>query len=556
MNLLNNRYRVIRELGAGGFGNTYLAEDTQMPSSKKCVIKELKPIHNNTQIYQLVQQRFQREAAILEDLGDGCPQIPNLYAYFTDNQQFYLIQQWIEGKTISQIVREQGTLSESTVRDILVNLLPVLDYVHSHRMIHRDIKPDNIMIRLQDNLPVLIDFGAVRETMGTSLNSQGVTTTSIVIGTPGYMPGEQAAGKPVYSSDLYSLGLTAIYALTGRHPQELEVDHATGEFIWRQYASHLNPGLVDVLDKAVRGYPRDRFPTANDMLQALQNQGANNSQTQALSPPPGVPSPAPKNYPTAQPSPVPIYSPPVEPFRNVNTTPPNRSNAVIVGGLIGGGLLAAGVVMAIALKPPAPTNSSDRPTPGFNSSDSSPSVTPIVVNSPVSVPVSSPPPVIVNSPPPVIVDSPPPAIVNSPPRNDLASEAGVDYSKLENLLASGEWNEADKETANLMVAIANPRNRKYLDGDSARRISCTDLNTIDRLWRNYSNGKFGFSVQKNIWNQVGQNKAEFVRYIGWYIADRKFKREDLSFNSQAPIGHLPWIQVLKHEEFFTGDRCF
>jgi serine/threonine protein kinase, bacterial len=259
MNLLNNRYRVIGELGAGGFGNTYLAEDTQMPSSKKCVIKELRPINNNSQIYQLVQQRFQREAAILENLGDSCSQIPKLYAYFEDDRQFYLIQQWIEGQTISQIVKERGTLSESTVKEILVNLLPVLDYVHSHRMIHRDIKPDNIMIRLTDSQPILIDFGAVRETMGTSLNSQGVTTTSIVIGTPGYMSGEQASGKAVYSSDLYSLGLTAIYALTGRHPQDLEVDHVTGEFVWRQYASHVSPALVEVLDKAVRGYPRDRF---------------------------------------------------------------------------------------------------------------------------------------------------------------------------------------------------------------------------------------------------------------------------------------------------------
>ncbi|MEH2131802.1 MAG: protein kinase [Nostoc sp.] len=268
--LLNNRYRVIRTLGNGGFGETFLAEDTQMPSNRCCVIKQLRPIQNNPQIYQLVQERFKREAAILEDLGGATKQIPTLYAYFQLDGQFYLVQEWIEGDTLTQKVHQQGALSENAVREILISLLPITEYVHSQGIIHRDIKPDNIILRHRDRQPVLIDFGAIRETMGTVVNSQGNPTSSIVIGTPGYMPSEQAAGRPLYSSDLYSLGVTAIYLLTLKQPQELETDSSTGEIIWHQHAVNLSQKMMQVIDRAIAYHPRDRFSTAKEMLEALQ----------------------------------------------------------------------------------------------------------------------------------------------------------------------------------------------------------------------------------------------------------------------------------------------
>ncbi|MDX2214714.1 MAG: serine/threonine-protein kinase [Oculatellaceae cyanobacterium bins.114] len=269
--LLNNRYQVIQTLGSGGFGTTFLAEDIQMPSRRRCVIKQLKPITNNPEVYRLVQERFQREAAILEELGDGNSQIPRLYAYFAEAGEFYLIQEWIEGATLRDKVQNDGMVGDAQVKQILIDILPVLTYVHNKRIVHRDIKPDNIILRKRDGKPVLIDFGAVRETMGTVVNSQGQSASSIVIGTPGFMPSEQAAGRPMYSSDLYSLGLTMIYLLTGKFPQELDLDPQTGDVIWHQHAPTANADLVAVLDKSIQYHPRDRYATAQDMLTALQN---------------------------------------------------------------------------------------------------------------------------------------------------------------------------------------------------------------------------------------------------------------------------------------------
>ncbi|MHC5730236.1 MAG: protein kinase domain-containing protein, partial [Nostoc sp.] len=167
-------------------------------------------------------------------------------------------------------VHEQGSLSESAVKEILVSLLSVTEYVHNQRIIHRDIKPDNIILRHRDRKPVLIDFGAIREAMGTVVNSQGNPTSSIVIGTPGYMPSEQAAGRPVYSSDLYSLGITAIYLLTGKQPQELETDPSTGEIVWHKHALSVSQTMLAVIDRAIAYHPRDRFSTAKEMLKVLQ----------------------------------------------------------------------------------------------------------------------------------------------------------------------------------------------------------------------------------------------------------------------------------------------
>ena len=339
--LLNNRYRILQTLGAGGFGNTFLAEDTHMPSGRRCVIKQLKPLTHEPQTYEIVKERFKREGAVLEELGDGNNQIPRLFAYFSEAGQFYLVQEYIEGDTLTKKVEQGGPLSESEVKKILVSLLPVLDYVHSRRMIHRDIKPDNVIIRQRDGLPVLIDFGAVKEAMNTQVATPGAPAQSMVIGTPGFMPAEQAGGRPTYASDLYSLGLTAVFLLTRKMPQDLRTDNRTGEFLWRQDAPTINPNLAMVIDRSIRFNARDRFATAKDMLNALQSGDAVSEMATVAVAPGGLPPTPNRSTPPSPRQTVPVGNSPV--------IPSHRRNPLIIGALVAGGLIVGGMVLAIGL---------------------------------------------------------------------------------------------------------------------------------------------------------------------------------------------------------------
>ncbi len=267
--LLGGRYQVLRALGRGGFGETFLAKDLQMPSARECVIKQLKPLTHDSATYTLIRDRFAREAEVLEKLGERSPQIPRLYAYLSEGGEFYLVQEWIDGNTLTQRLNREGRWSPAAVDNLLRQLLPVLETVHSCGIIHRDLKPDNIIVRHQDQRPFLIDFGAVKETMGAQINSLGSPVSSIVVGTPGFMPPEQAAGRPGYASDLYSLGWTAIYLLTGCFPEEFPADPHTGDLIWSDTLKTLPPNLRACLEGSTHTYPRSRFGSANDMLTTL-----------------------------------------------------------------------------------------------------------------------------------------------------------------------------------------------------------------------------------------------------------------------------------------------
>jgi serine/threonine protein kinase len=269
--MLNNRYLIRSTLGRGGFGQTYLAEDTHSPSRRLRVVKQLKPQSTDPELFPLIRDRFEREAAILERLGEASDQIPALHAYFSEDGEFYLVQDWIEGRSLSQRVREEGTFSQTEAREFLLGILPVLDFVYSQNVIHRDINPNNVMIRARDRVPVLIDFGAVKEVVTTVVDAHGHPSSTIAIGSPGYMPLEQSAGMPVYASDIFSLGLTAVFSLTGKHPREM-LDLRTGEISWHAHAPEVSEPLAAVLKKAVQYHAHNRFASAREMLDALQTE--------------------------------------------------------------------------------------------------------------------------------------------------------------------------------------------------------------------------------------------------------------------------------------------
>ncbi len=271
--LLGGRYQIITQLGRGGFGATFVAVDTQRPGNPQCVVKHLKPVATDPYTLQVAKLFFDQEAEIQQTLGHH-DQIPQLLAYFEENQEFYLVQELIEGHDLTQELPPGKQLSEASVIKLLNDTLEILAFVHQRKVIHRDIKPSNIRRRQKDEKIVLIDFGAVKQVKGLQVNPQGQTTFAIPIGTPGYMPSEQAKGEPKFSSDVYALGIICIQAMTGINPDPrsgggLPTHPDTGEIIWRDRVK-VNPKLANILDKMVRYDFRQRYYTADEALQAVR----------------------------------------------------------------------------------------------------------------------------------------------------------------------------------------------------------------------------------------------------------------------------------------------
>ncbi|MFN7415685.1 MAG: WG repeat-containing protein [Dolichospermum sp.] len=269
---LRRRYKITKELGEGGFGKTYLAEypvDLPVTPQYKCVIKEL--IRPSTSEIN-TEERFKKEAAILFKLGKNHSQIPELYDFFEENRKFYLVQEYIDGHDLSNEITSGQQCSEAEVIHLLEEILEVLSFVHEQNVIHRDIKPLNLMRRYSDNKFVLIDFGIVKEISTLEVNAQGKISSTIPIGTRGYMPNEQFNGHPKLCSDIYALGMTAIQAITGLSPHELQINSNTLEVIWRE-KSQISEPLADILTKMVRYHYKDRYIDAHEVLQALKQAG-------------------------------------------------------------------------------------------------------------------------------------------------------------------------------------------------------------------------------------------------------------------------------------------
>ncbi|MDM9382384.1 tetratricopeptide repeat protein [Chlorogloeopsis sp. ULAP01] len=279
-NILVGRYQILKHLGGGGFGETYVACDTQLPGNPQCVVKKLKLQTTDPVALQTARRLFDTEAQVLYKLGTH-EQIPQLLAFFEEKEEFYLVQEFIEGHDLSQEITPGKTFSQDQVISLLQEILQILDFVHRQKVIHRDVNPYNLLRRKQDGKLFLIDFGAVKEITTQVVSLNGKTKFTVAIGTPGYIPGEQAQGNPKYSSDIYAVGIIGIQALTGLSPEQLEKDTETNEIIWQNQAQ-VSHELANFIDKMVRYDFRQRYPSATEALQALKDLRNPISQTLTL----------------------------------------------------------------------------------------------------------------------------------------------------------------------------------------------------------------------------------------------------------------------------------
>ena len=277
---LKHRYRAMKLIGQGGFGRTLLAVDESKPLKTPCVIKQFLLTAQGTDNTQKAAELFEQEALRLNDLGRH-NQIPNLLDYLIQEEHQYLVQEYIDGYDLAEILKEQGTFKEEQIWELLNSLLPVLEFIHSRDVIHRDIKPENI-IRSRDGKLYLVDFGAAKVVTGTAILQTGTS-----IGTPEFVAPEQSRGKAIYSSDLYSLGTTCIYLLTGVSPFEL-FDISEYKWVWRQYLvdNSVSDELSNILDKLIENATSRRYQSVGEILKDVNHQkilNFNNNQSVSYS---------------------------------------------------------------------------------------------------------------------------------------------------------------------------------------------------------------------------------------------------------------------------------
>ncbi|TAF09840.1 MAG: serine/threonine protein kinase [Nostocales cyanobacterium] len=264
--ILDDRYLPVKFIGEGGFGRTFQAVDVKRLNTP-CVIKQFLPQQAGSSSLQKATELFQQEAKRLQELGKH-PQIPDLLAFFSQDSRLYLIQEFIDGQNLLEELDTQGKFNESQIKNILTELLPVLQFIHDNKVIHRDIKPENI-IRSKNGKLFLIDFGVSKET-----SSSIVTKIGTITGTPGYAPPEQFRGMVYPSSDLYSLAVTCVRLLTGLFQKsdgsDQLFDTINMEWQWQKYVS-LSQELTDILETMLQDIPKKRYHSATEVLAALKN---------------------------------------------------------------------------------------------------------------------------------------------------------------------------------------------------------------------------------------------------------------------------------------------
>lgn len=452
--LLKARYRPQQFLGRGGFGRTFLAIDQELPSQPRCVVKQFYFYDRDPEIYHKALELFRQEAARLDELGKHA-QIPSLFAFFEQEQRLYLVQEYIDGLSLKQELELQ-VYQEPQIWQLLLNLLPVLQYIHERRVIHRDIKPENIIRRYSDHKPVLIDFGIAKVLTDTAL-----LRPATVIGSQDYIAPEQTRGKVFPASDLYSLGVTCIRLLTKVPPLDL-YDFDQECWFWREYlpkGTVVSEALAKILDKMLQPTLGKRYQEAGDILQEI-----------------------PQSY--------------LE--------------------LDDKGELATSVMVE-------PREVQSQLLLNFTETQTL-EQTEIELFSPIN----------------------------------LVSEAGVNYRNLKDLLAAKQWKAADAETGELLCQALSFPSGTAIQSHEISRLPCEDLLLLDQLWRHYSQGQFGLSVQMQIYQAVNSDYLKFCNRVGWPTYNSAMAAQQLKFSLQAPQGHLPsrsWVGGtlwLRHLEVMTA----
>lgn len=433
--ILCDRYKIVRKIGSGSFGDTYIAKDTKFPGEPDRVVKHLCPKDEKPETLKIATRLFQTEAESLAKLGEH-DRIPRLFAYFRENKEFFLVQELIEGQDLTYEFQLGKRWDERETVEFLQELLSILSVVHQQDTIHRDIKPANIMRRRSDGKIILIDFGAVKRIATVDRHGETIVSSSTIgIGTIAYMPAEQAIGQPGTYSDIYAVGILGIQALTGLSSEDLPRDAEQFRAVLKEKQITIDPSLESVLCKMIASQPSDRYQNAQQALAALK-------------PTIIIPDPNP-------PKPEPI---------------PKK--------------LILGVLSAVALLTGA----------GFLARQ----------------------------------------IINKP-----------NYAQLETYLEDKEWQKADAETNKLLLKVANEQTT--LNTDSMNNVPCQSLAKIDELWTSNSDGRFGFTPQKEAYLETGNefndyNQSTYEAFgdrIGWRIFGVWNLYEDLKFNDIAPKGHLP-----------------
>jgi serine/threonine protein kinase len=266
--LIGGRYETIRELGrGGGFGKTYLAEDTYRRGSPKCMVKKLQPQSKLPIILEKARALFEKEANLLSELGEH-DQIPRLFAHFDQSGEFFLVQELVDGHDLRKSFVMGDRWDEKAVFTFLREVLDVLALVHQKGVVHQDLKPENLIRRWKDKKLMLIDFGGIKSIRYLMVNGNGNTYFTKPSGTPGYMAPEQAQGNPQLNSDIYSIGMMAIQAATGFLPNQLPRNPDTKEVEWHDQAS-VSPQLTQIIDKMVRVDPDRRYQSVPEVLADL-----------------------------------------------------------------------------------------------------------------------------------------------------------------------------------------------------------------------------------------------------------------------------------------------